>query len=973
MIDNVLTILNAMFEKDETVAIGLLSSRGMIQRFATNKQKIAEFVAAIDEAGQYEGIYVNLQHHSGQRQSIKKEDVDRFKYLLIDIDRRIKTGLTVEQDRDRKAENEKRPKDSKLPRLPYVPASDEDLVQLQTVREELIAYLFSKLGVMPTIVAATGNGWHLLYAIEGILPGDKYILGNCLSHLAEKFDTDERSGISIDRSTADEPQLVRLYGTWNRKGIASAERPHRESYILKHEVQTPVTKEQLHALTLDEPEDEATSAPSKDGYPELDDEFDCYHLTDWVHEHLPEHLADLFEIENEYDRDGIRHLTLSGCVNAGHKHRGDNDKTQLLVGKTLGVKCFSDDCAELTIGTFLRKLWELCGEIYPYPIWKKKEGRGLDIAEENEFDLNAEASSLVAGPEAKPRPVAWSRYAKALDIVREGKEVWTDDQGKMRTRRKAKHVVEEEILQFVLSEVLRPNARLYFDAYGFVFVPNDNRIFNWSNDIDAYEFLANLHLRMTQPDARLVRENLNLYILTKGEAVRIEKYGGMHGDAVYLNNGRGGMFRITADSIVEVPNGTDGVLVSSPDVKPWSVLEGNEGRLAELAAKLKHQGGRICDTPLCKHFFGMFEEGQLTSEQYQQLILLRYLSLFMGDSLLLHPMMMSLGEQGSGKSTLWEKIMWLLEGPQYESGALPTKMRDFVSSVTNSAIQIFDNIDGVNFNRGEYQSYLDILCKCCTGGKLDIAQLYETNVNRSYSLRCHIFLTARVSPFPSHRSDAARRTLFFPIRKPEQDEYVTVEQMKAQLLADSEDMKLETLLRLQLVVKALVANRDKEYPPISEMHSFENWTMRIADFEGWANEMVTIWKGCKVQYQERVTEDSPLIDAVRRWLGSNPEKNVGRWVRTSEIYKELAEKYYRQVTDAWRSSAVFGKRLKENFSALRLLGIEKKVLDGTTMYRFNSTPAQVGQCSTAYEDSVSSWRLFADREDAKLRNLDSEE
>jgi len=79
------------------------------------------------------------------------------------------------------------------------------------------------------------------------------------------------------------------------------------------------------------------------------------------------------------------------------------------------------------------------------------------------------------------------------------------------------------------------------------------------------------------------------------------------------------------------------------------------------------------------------------------------------------------------------------------------------------------------------------------------------------------------------------------------------------------------------------------------------------------------------------------------------------------------------VTDAWRSSAVFGKRLKENFSALRLLGIEKKILDGTTMYCFNSTPAQVEQCATAYVDSVPSWRLFADKEDAKLRNLDYDE
>jgi hypothetical protein len=62
--------------------------------------------------------------------------------------------------------------------------------------------------------------------------------------------------------------------------------------------------------------------------------------------------------------------------------------------------------------------------------------------------------------------------------------------------------------------------------------------------------------------------------------------------------------------------------------------------------------------------------------------------------------------------------------------------------------------------------------------------------------------------------------------------------------------------------------------------------------------------------------------------------------------------------------------MKENFSALRLLGIQKRVLDGVTMYRFDCSPTQVEQCTTSYEDSVSSWRLFADREDAKLKNLD---
>lgn len=533
-------------------------------------------------------------------------------------------------------------------------------------------------------------------------------------------------------------------------------------------------------------------------------------------------------------------------------------------------------------------------------------------------------------------------------------------------------MVDEEVFQFTLKEVVAPNCKLYFDAYPYVFLAGDRRIYNWANTTDAYEFLANLHLRLTQPDAKLVQENLSLHILTKGEHSRIEKYGCMRGDVLYVNNGRGGMFKLTTEEITEVSNGTDGVLMLAPEVKPWPVLAGNEGRINELAKQVGYKGGQVADSPLCRHFTGMFEESVLATEQYQQLLLLRYLSLFMGNMIDLRPILMTLGEQGSGKSTLWEKIMWLMEGIEYESGTLPTKMRDFVAAVTNSQMQIFDNIDGANFtnSKSDYAGYIDLMCKCSTGGKIPIATLYETNVSREYSLRCDLFFTARTNPFPSHRSDLARRMMFFPIRKPETYEYVTTEKMKANLVKDSDDMKLETLIRLHYLVKALVANRDKEYAPVSEMHSYENWTMRIADFEGWADQMVTIWQGCKVSYLERVTEDSPLVNVIRRWIGSDPDENIGRWARSGEIYKELSERYGRQLRDSWRTDAVFGRRLKENYSALRLLGIHRKTLNGSQMYSFEPSGAQVEQSVDAYKDSTPDWRIRHDKEDKKLQDLE---
>jgi hypothetical protein len=312
-------------------------------------------------------------------------------------------------------------------------------------------------------------------------------------------------------------------------------------------------------------------------------------------------------------------------------------------------------------------------------------------------------------------------------------------------------------------------------------------------------------------------------------------------------------------------------------------------------------------------------------------VILRYLSLFLGTSIDLRPIMMTLGVQNSGKSTLWEKFMWLFYGPKYESAGLPTNLRSFIAAVTNHQIQLFDNIDRAGFEnaKSDFPQYMDLMCKCSTGGKQQIAQLYENNVEKDYELRCDLFLTARTNPFPSSASDLLRRMQIFPIRPPSKAEYRTTESMKRAIVADAEEMKLETLVRLQLILRALIANRDKEWAPVSQMHSYETYTMRIADYEGWREEMVDIWEGYYSGYKQRVSEDSPLVNFVRIWLGKSG--NVGRWVRTGQIYKDLDNMLDRKFTQHFRSDAAFGRRLKENISALELLGIEKKQLDGTPL------------------------------------------
>jgi hypothetical protein len=318
--------------------------------------------------------------------------------------------------------------------------------------------------------------------------------------------------------------------------------------------------------------------------------------------------------------------------------------------------------------------------------------------------------------------------------------------------------------------------------------------------------------------------------------------------------------------------------------------------------------------------------------------------------------MLATGVQNAGKSTLWEKIMWLLTGVNYMSAGLPKDVRSFVANITNYQLKIFDNIDSVNFNnqRSDYPTYLDYMCKCASGGTIGIAALYKTNVELTYSLRCDIFLTARENPFPANRSDVSRRTLFFPIRLPTPEEYITVENMKAALVRDSDDMKFETLMRLQLVLRALLGSTNRTYKPESEMHSYETYTMRVADFEGWRDEMAEIWRGYYKEYQEKVSRDSPLVDFIRCWLCMD-SANPGRWVRAGQIYKALSKRYGQNVTRQWRNAASFGRELAKIRSALMILGIEKRLREGNIEYALRPTDDQMLICRNTFHDTEVEW------------------
>src|SRR5262249_5134391 len=110
--------------------------------------------------------------------------------------------------------------------------------------------------------ADSGNGFHLNYVVD--LPTDDGgLIERFLKALSAKYSTPD---VKVDTSLCNPPKIIKLYGTWSRKGDSTPSRPHRLTRMLSSlKVPEVVDRALIEAFIADNPppEPEAKSAKPK--------------------------------------------------------------------------------------------------------------------------------------------------------------------------------------------------------------------------------------------------------------------------------------------------------------------------------------------------------------------------------------------------------------------------------------------------------------------------------------------------------------------------------------------------------------------------------------------------------------------------------------------------------------------------------------------------------------------------------------
>jgi phosphoribosylcarboxyaminoimidazole (NCAIR) mutase len=128
--------------------------------------------------------------------------------------------------------------------------SDAELAQSVAVAAEVFESLVQQVGADAIAYGHSGNGRWLAVGLDHIAASDEVrdLVRAVLEAFAERF---KHSPIKVDTALSDAKRLGPAWGTWKRKGVTSAERPHRRTGI--------VVPARPRRLSLDELRDLARS------------------------------------------------------------------------------------------------------------------------------------------------------------------------------------------------------------------------------------------------------------------------------------------------------------------------------------------------------------------------------------------------------------------------------------------------------------------------------------------------------------------------------------------------------------------------------------------------------------------------------------------------------------------------------------------------------------------------------------------
>ena len=225
------------------------------------------------------------------------------------------------------------PIDIDVERPSKISASEEEKEYAHKKAGEVFIFLRS-VGFPEPIVCDSSSGYHIYYPIDISNTSENETLIKSFYSVLSNFFTDDR--VKIDVVVGDANRIMRLYGTWGRKGRNSEDRPHRLSKILSSpDITHRISREELSSFVESYKIKDEGNTNYRRQYNGTGEEFD---LRKFIAENGIEVAKEL-----PYGNGGTKFILKECPFDSGHK--APDSALFLSANGAIGFKCLHNSCA----------------------------------------------------------------------------------------------------------------------------------------------------------------------------------------------------------------------------------------------------------------------------------------------------------------------------------------------------------------------------------------------------------------------------------------------------------------------------------------------------------------------------------------------------------------------------------------------------------------------------------------------------
>ena len=225
------------------------------------------------------------------------------------------------------------PIDIDVERPSKISASEEEKEYAHKKAGEVFIFLRS-VGFPDPIVCDSSSGYHIYYPIDISNTSENETLIKSFYSVLSNFFTDDR--VKIDVVVGDANRIMRLYGTWGRKGRNSEDRPHRLSKILSSpDITHRISREELSSFVESYKIKDEGNTNYRRQYNGTGEEFD---LRKFIADHGIEVAKEL-----PYGNGGTKFILKECPFDSGHK--APDSALFLSANGAIGFKCLHNSCA----------------------------------------------------------------------------------------------------------------------------------------------------------------------------------------------------------------------------------------------------------------------------------------------------------------------------------------------------------------------------------------------------------------------------------------------------------------------------------------------------------------------------------------------------------------------------------------------------------------------------------------------------